>query len=410
MELNELYGKALLKYGYSWLPGTPAGTYLESFDAFKKKVESDEDFYNKLINELDMTRKGYVVQSIGYEYNDEYYYRGECGGGIPQKVFFDEAKAMKKLAELEIEAFKGERLGDYHVSDKINDEDLYREALAEIDVDPDDWRVAIPKDTPDSVVKKLIKSTGIRFHEIVEVEVEVEDQVPDEEVQPSEEILDVQDSMSNKEPEPKKSITGSGVLSVSSDFMGGDFEPTEVPEEVTAKEIKEVVKETEDDFLTIKDEMKRLRDEARKKVKNFFIKGMNKIFDTYPEVKNVSWTQYTPYFNDGEECVFRAHTEYFYVNGADSYGDTIWGYHDDDFEGEPVLKSDELDYDWHTNAGTGKREKVYKHPESRSLKIHNAIKGFLEQLDDDDYKTMFGDHAMVVVSKDKVTVEEYEHD
>ena len=103
---------------------------------------------------------------------------------------------------------------------------------------------------------------------------------------------------------------------------------------------------------------------------------MDKIFDTFPEVKSVSWTQYTPYFNDGEECTFSAHIDYFYVNGTDKYGDTMWGYDEEDFEGEAVLKREELDWDWHTDASTGNREKKYKQPNSRSLKIYNAISGF----------------------------------
>jgi len=361
-----------------------------------------------------MGKKGYVVQAIGYEYNDEYYYRGESNSGIPQIVFFNEVKAMKKLAELEIQAFKGERLGYYQVDEYIDDEALYREALNELGIDPDgDWRVDVPKDASDSAIKKLIKATSIRFHEIVEVDVEDEAAIPNEEVQPSSDLLDIQDSMDNITAGDNlvgDNVTGNKVLSVSSDFMGGDFKPTEVPEEVSTSDIKKVVKETEGDFLTIKEQMKKLKDEARKKVKNFFIKGMNKIFETYPEVKSVSWTQYTPYFNDGEACTFSANVEYFYVNGSDKYGDTMWGYDEEDFEGETVLKYDELDYDWHTDAGTGKRKKVYKHPDSKSLKIHDAISGFLKQLDDDDYKTMFGDHAMVIVKKDEVVVEEYEHD
>jgi hypothetical protein len=182
-----------------------------------------------------------------------------------------------------------------------------------------------------------------------------------------------------------------GIFDSVNKFTNPDVAPTVVPDNVTIEDIKKVVEETKDDFLTIKEEMKKLRDEARSKVKNFFIKGMNKIFEMYPEVKSVSWRQYTPYFNDGEECTFSANVDYFDVNGFGDYSD----------EGEEGTIN-VLDYDY-TNGG-----RQYKYPKGKE--IYQAIKGFLNQLDDDDYKTMFGDHALVVVRKDEVTIEEYDHD
>ena len=50
-ELAKLYVKALLKSGFIWLPATPPG-YLHSFDEFKQKMESDNEFYNKVVKEL----------------------------------------------------------------------------------------------------------------------------------------------------------------------------------------------------------------------------------------------------------------------------------------------------------------------------------------------------------------------
>lgn len=52
MSKKELYNKALLKWGFNWLPGTPPGTYLQSFEVFTRKIESDSEFYNKIVKEL----------------------------------------------------------------------------------------------------------------------------------------------------------------------------------------------------------------------------------------------------------------------------------------------------------------------------------------------------------------------
>jgi hypothetical protein len=43
---------------------------------------------------------GYVVVEIGWEYNDEFYYRGESGGGNPVHVYLDKGAAEAKVAEL----------------------------------------------------------------------------------------------------------------------------------------------------------------------------------------------------------------------------------------------------------------------------------------------------------------------
>jgi hypothetical protein len=38
--------------------------------------------------------KAWVIQRIGWEYNDEYYYRGESQGGKALKVYFDKSRAV----------------------------------------------------------------------------------------------------------------------------------------------------------------------------------------------------------------------------------------------------------------------------------------------------------------------------
>lgn len=54
-------------------------------------------------------KKGFVVQEVGYEYNDENYYRAESGGGIAKFVFFSKEKAEEKVIELVAELLKGSK-------------------------------------------------------------------------------------------------------------------------------------------------------------------------------------------------------------------------------------------------------------------------------------------------------------
>jgi len=46
--IEDAYEKALLKYGFSWLPYTPPGSSLESLEAFTHRCETDEKFCEEI--------------------------------------------------------------------------------------------------------------------------------------------------------------------------------------------------------------------------------------------------------------------------------------------------------------------------------------------------------------------------
>lgn len=145
------------------------------------------------------------------------------------------------------------------------------------------------------------------------------------------------------------------------------------------------------------------------KLKKDLVNESSKVFDefrkeffvNYPEIKSFSWNQYTPYFNDGDTCVFSANTDYIKVNGE----------HVDDCEwyNEKTV----------TNWGTYNREKkVYEgrvevpNPKfNKSLSdATDMITEFLGQFDDNFYSSRFGDHAEVTVTADGIETEDYEHE
>lgn len=39
--------------------------------------------------------------------------------------------------------------------------------------------------------------------------------------------------------------------------------------------------------------------------KKLFMEAVNELFDEHKELMGIRWRQYTPYFNDGDTCVFR---------------------------------------------------------------------------------------------------------
>lgn len=85
------------------------------------------------------------------------------------------------------------------------------------------------------------------------------------------------------------------------------------------------------------------------------------------DVQEVSWTQYTPYFNDGDECVFG-------VNELVVDGDYQSEYRPD--------------------------------PKNKDLvELFSRLKSSTDTM-----KAVFGDHCKVTITRDEVRVETYDHE
>lgn len=111
-----------------------------------------------------------------------------------------------------------------------------------------------------------------------------------------------------------------------------------------------------------------------KDIQSQFPKLLKEIFKKHPWAESVSWTQYTPYFNDGDECVFSANIDWVRINEVDV---------DDLTDGELVEK-----------------EKAFE----------DFVK-FLNIVPQEFYKEAFGDHCEVTIFKDGSSeVDECSHD
>lgn len=113
---------------------------------------------------------------------------------------------------------------------------------------------------------------------------------------------------------------------------------------------------------------KAFRDNGKALLKPLF----DKFFADEPRAVSVKWDQYTPYFNDGDACVFRVH--------------------------EPEA-SGAIDLQcW---------SKTYEGFSAPLKTLCDA----LGQLGDDAMLAMFGDHAEITVTRDgEIQVEECSHD
>lgn len=126
------------------------------------------------------------------------------------------------------------------------------------------------------------------------------------------------------------------------------------------------------------------------------------LFDAHPEIESFSWAQYTPYYNDGDECVFSARTD---RDSVDVNGESL-----EDRDEDPNDPSPDYD-DYKTPEQQKEWSRIYNAWRDRRGGSHAVVEEFLSQFDDDELKDMFGDHIEVSVYRDgTVETTDYEHE
>jgi hypothetical protein len=111
-------------------------------------------------------------------------------------------------------------------------------------------------------------------------------------------------------------------------------------------------------------------------------------FETYPEFI-VSWTQYTPYFNDGDPCTFSVNNPELFVSEDDFHsfdGFESWSFYEGRFLEECPNLGVEVWSDW------------------------KDLADFMAEIPDQIYEEIFDNHVRVVASKEGFLVESYDHD
>lgn len=149
----------------------------------------------------------------------------------------------------------------------------------------------------------------------------------------------------------------------------------------------------------IKDEIKELKEKARRAAIKTFEDEAASIFEKFPTLTAFGWTQYTPYYNDGDTCVFSGPYDVDYL-----------------FDGEEPTE-DNCYIDWtHEAIGFSDyyTERMKADTDNEVLGNQNlamlAVSELVAIFDDDDWEQMFGDHARVFVTKSGSFTVEYDHD
>lgn len=143
--------------------------------------------------------------------------------------------------------------------------------------------------------------------------------------------------------------------------------------------------------------------EAGKKVKEAIQDFLNR----FPQVYGIRWTQYTPYFNDGDACVFSVNEPYVRFvsqNGEDhEQGDEFSEYEDDWGLSEWSIT--------YRNKETG--EPYEPLPDGATPEVGKALKELADifESNEDAMQAIFGEHVEVIVRQGQdAEIQDYDHD
>lgn len=163
-----------------------------------------------------------------------------------------------------------------------------------------------------------------------------------------------------------------------------------------------------EEFDKLMEEQSALRAVFRAKAQELF-KGVTKeFFEKNPGINAIRWSQYTPYFNDGDTCEFSVHEPYFTNAKGDQLEDlTRHGEYDGEDEGV-----------WAEENWILTGDSQYCIDRRKTLDLTGvdlaSITSFSKMIQSSEMeeilKEMFDDHVYVTATCDGFDVEEYEHD
>jgi hypothetical protein len=220
---------------------------------------------------------------------------------------------------------------------------------------------------------------------------------------------------------------------------------------------QELLNTLKSEHASLKSRINALKEEMQENSKILMKEAFREFLEKYDVVENIFWTQYTPYFNDGESCEFSVGDVYLVLkddeDACEYEGSTLTNKDDienlkktiaeiERWEKDPIAAAQKYQQEriiqygrdpfapssysgstqdqmakWQPHYGTKEKyikrlataeefAKLYPNLKSDFKEIQSMVSG----IDEDLMKAMFGDHAKVVVSTTGIEIEEHQHD
>lgn len=166
---------------------------------------------------------------------------------------------------------------------------------------------------------------------------------------------------------------------------------------ITPSAIKAKVEELNASIVQQKQELFKL-------AKEHFNTLAQELFDKHPDLKQFSWEQYTPYFNDGDVCSFGVYADEPLINGHRPYensGDEELGINF--YTGQRETLSE---YNQETRKWDQRRNPNYN---PYHATVIDEIGSFIWAFGQEVLQDMFGE-GRIIVTPGNVEVEDCDHD
>lgn len=186
-----------------------------------------------------------------------------------------------------------------------------------------------------------------------------------------------------------------------------------------------------DDLLTeynaLEAELEKRRAELSVSLRPKFQAAFTAFFERFPKLEEINFTAYTPYFNDGDECIYSVNEPYMTACGISEIDEYTAGSVANAAEflatGKIPAKVQSA-YDSWANRNYKSAEAYLRAGSAdyldlpaddlaeltKIVAIYPEVQKIIGGVPDDVMKGMFGDHVKIVINRDGAEAEEYDHD
>lgn len=161
-----------------------------------------------------------------------------------------------------------------------------------------------------------------------------------------------------------------------------------------------------DGFASRRANLNSAKEALREEIASSIKAAVPNVFDKLPSLESISWNQYTPYFNDGDSCVFGVGEFGAKFSDPAMLRESLLDERLKTWDGKIKTDDDLLQGRYDDDSGWGLRDFKDNEVKSTLKQIFNL----LDCLEQDDFEKLWGDHTTVTISAEGISTDEYDHD